>query len=413
MTLHIDDEKLHQQLARLAEFRDPSQPGWTRRSFSPEYQEARRWLYQQMESVGLTPRIDAGGNLVGQHEGPKKSLLITGSHTDTVIGGGRFDGMFGVLAGIECARALNQADWPLKHTFQVYDFLAEEPSPYKVSTVGSRAVSGHLSKDLLALTNAQGEALADGLIRVGGQPEKLDRPLLTATQVAAYLELHVEQGPYLETHNLSMGIVTGIVGIRRYHLAIRGTPGHAGTTPMVARHDALVAASRIIDSTYSWALERSGQVVATVGQVDVHPNALNVIPGSAHLGIEVRSLDTSQFDAFESFLRMIMHDVLGSTGCHVDMHATTREDPALMHPRLQKLLAQVLQENQWSFESIPSWAGHDAVQMTHVTPQCAMLFVPSHLGLSHCPEEWTQPSDLVRGANALLQSILKFDDILD
>ena len=114
MTLHIDDEKLHQQLARLAEFRDPSQPGWTRRSFSPEYQEARRWLYQQMESVGLTPRIDAGGNLVGQHEGPKKSLLITGSHTDTVIGGGRFDGMFGVLAGIECARATcwNMAPMP-------------------------------------------------------------------------------------------------------------------------------------------------------------------------------------------------------------------------------------------------------------------------------------------------------------
>lgn len=413
MTLHIDGERLQQRLEQLAEFRDRTQSGWTRRSFSPEYQEARRWLSEQMASVGLTPHIDHGGNLVGQHDGPKKSLLVTGSHTDTVIGAGRFDGMLGVIAAIECADTLNQAGWPLQHSLRIYDFLAEEPSPYGVSTVGSRAISGQLSRDLLDLTNPQGESLEEGLLRMDGRPELLNGPLLTSTEVAAYLELHIEQGPYLETHNLPMGIVTGIVGIRRYHLTIQGSPGHAGTTPMDVRHDALVAASRIISSIYDWARDRSGKIVATAGQLDVHPNALNVIPGSVRLGVESRALDASLLDSFETVLREISREVGNGLGSQVNIQETTREDPVLMDPLLQTLLAEVLQGHQWAFATIPSWAGHDAVQMAHITNQCAMLFVPSHLGLSHCPDEWTEPDDLVRGANALLQSILKLDDTLD
>lgn len=413
MTLNIDGNRLEQQLWKIAEFRDASLPGWTRRPFTPEYHNARLWLQELMEAAGLTTDIDAGGNLFGQHHGPESALLVIGSHTDTVVGAGRFDGMLGVLAAIECARVLSVEGWSLKHSLRVYDFLAEEPSPYGVSTVGSRAVSGHLPMSLLGLRDRQGESLAEGLVRVGGNPDMLKEPLLTSQEVAAYLELHIEQGPYLETHGLPIGIVTGIVGIRRYHLTIVGTAGHAGTTPMNGRHDALVAASRVVDHVYRWAAPRVGDVVATVGQIEVQPNALNVIPGTTTLGLEARALDREQLNALESYLYEIAQEIGDATGCSLDIRETTHEEPALMHQHLQNLIAEVCHEHAWTYATIPSWAGHDAVQMTHVTPQCAMIFVPSHMGLSHCPEEWTEPKDFIRGANALLQAIIRFDRELD
>lgn len=409
MTGHIDPNRVWQHLMRLSTFRDASSPGWTRRPFTEEYQGARRWLCGLMESAGLDVTLDSGANLVGLHLGSLPGQLVVGSHTDTVTGAGRFDGMLGVIAAIECAQVLQEAGWPLKHGLRVYDFLAEEPSPYGVSTVGSRAVSGHLPPPLLALENAQGETLADGIQRVGGNPTALSGPLLSREDVSAYLELHIEQGPYLERHKLPLGIVTGIVGIRRYRLTIQGSPGHAGTTPMHARRDALVGASTVITHVHQWASEQAGDLVATVGQLDIHPNAFNVIPGTVGLGIEVRALDCHRLERFSSIIEDLGHRLKTTAGCKVSIRELTREEPVLLDNGVQRTLADLFQRHGWPHAAIPSWAGHDAVQMAHVTPRCGMIFVPSRGGLSHCPEEWTEPTEAALGVEALLQSIVQLD----
>lgn len=408
MTVHIDSDRLWNNLMDLAEFRDKASPGWTRRSFTAEYLEARQWLRGLMESAGLQVALDAGANLVGSRTGSTATQLVVGSHTDTVTGAGRFDGMLGVIAAIECATVLQETSWPFKHGLKIYDFLAEEPSPYGVSTVGSRAVSGHLPPILLALEDPRGETLANGIRRIGGNPAALTGPLLNNADIAAFLELHVEQGPYLETHGIPLGIVTGIVGIRRYRVIIHGSPGHAGTTPMDLRRDALVGASIIVSRVNQWANERAGNLVATVGRINVEPNALNVIPGVASLGVEARALDRQQLDLFESFLKDLT-DSLASTNYEVSVNETTREDPVLLDPSLRKAMADVFLQNRWTHAELPSWAGHDAVQMVHVCSRSAMIFVPSHRGLSHCPEEWTEPRDAALGAEALLQCLLRLD----
>ena len=409
MSLHIDSNRVWQNLMRLAEFRDAAYPGWTRRPFTTEYQAARGWLQDLMGSAGLEVTLDPGANLVGSHAGSVPAQLVVGSHTDTVIGAGRFDGMLGVIAAIECARVLHDAGWPLRHGLQVYDFLAEEPSPYGVSTVGSRAVSGHLPANLLSLEDSRGETLADGIRRAGGDPSALGRPLLTGEDVAAYLELHIEQGPYLETHKLPLGIVTGIVGIRRYRVTIHGSPGHAGATPMDTRRDALVGASAVVTHVHQWASEQVGDLVATIGQIEVQPNALNVIPGTATLGIEVRALDGMRLDRFATFLENFVHGLGAEHNYEVSVRETTREDPVLMNAAVRRIMANVFQEAEWAHVELPSWAGHDTVQMAHVTPHCGMIFVPSRGGLSHCPEEWTEPRDAAMGVEALLQTILQLD----
>ncbi len=413
MSLHIDSHRVWQNLMRLSEFRDVSYPGWTRRAFTTEYQAARRWLRDLMESAGLAVMLDAGANLVGSHEGSIASQLVIGSHTDTVIGAGRFDGMLGVIAATECARVLHEANWPLRHGLRVYDFLAEEPSPYGISTVGSRALSGHLPDSLLALKDAGGETLADGIRRVGGDPTALGNSLLNGKDVAVYLELHIEQGPYLETHQLPLGIVTGIVGIRRYRVTIQGSPGHAGTTPMDTRRDALVGASAVITQVHQWASEQADHLVATVGQIAAQPNALNVIPGTVDLGLEVRGLDSGRLDRFAALLEDMGQNMGAEHGCEMSVCEITQEEPVMMNATIRRTMVDVFHRQGWMHAELPSWAGHDTVQMAHVTPRCGMIFVPSHDGLSHCAEEWTDRRDVALGVEALLQSILQLDSELN
>ncbi len=411
MRPQIGGDWLNQNLQRLADFRDLRQPGWTRRSFTPEYAEARRWIRSLMDTAGMTTGIDIGGNLFGHRAGEQDDLLLTGSHTDTVPGAGRFDGMLGVLAGIAVVQAVQEAGRRLKHSLRIYDFLAEEPSVYGVSTVGSRAVSGHLSREMLEMRGPDGDTLEDGIQRMGGAPSKLKGPI-PMPPVAAIVELHIEQGPMLETHHTQIGIVTGIVGIRRYEVRVTGSPGHAGTTPMDMRRDALVAASRLIAAVHDWGRALSGKVVVTAGHISVSPNAINVIPGSVALGIEARALDSTHMDQFEAYLSEEVQRVERSYSCEIMSKLVTREEPVLMDATMQKSIAALCDRQGLSWESLASWAGHDTVQMAHVTPRRAMIFVPSHLGLSHCPEEWTEPEDVVRGAQVLLDVIQQLDNEL-
>ena len=274
--LPLDADRLWSDVMALAEMTDPARP-YTRRSFTALFLEGRSWLAQRFAEAGLTTRIDTAGNLIGRLEGsnPAAGVIAIGSHSDTVPAGGRFDGIAGVATGLEIVRALRDADVRPQHTIEIIDFLAEEPSEYGLSCVGSRGMTGLLDNKMLDMTEPGGEKLRDALRRVGGDPDGLERA--RRNDIKACLELHIEQGIVLESQALEIGIVTSIVGIRRVEIVFQGEADHAGATPMALRHDALVPAAHTVALVRRMAdqlaAEGSGYFVATVGILDVDPSA--------------------------------------------------------------------------------------------------------------------------------------------
>ncbi|HEY3229614.1 MAG TPA: Zn-dependent hydrolase, partial [Roseiflexaceae bacterium] len=278
--LPIDTARLLDDLETLATFTEPGTEGWTRRAFSPAFVAGRAWLAERMREAGLNAVVDAAGNLIGRRAGEAvRPTLMIGSHTDTVPGAGRFDGMLGVLAGIAVARALDGHGAQSRHPLEIVDFLAEEPTPFGVSCIGSMGMAGALDHALLDRRDEDGRTLAAALEAVGGRPDASATAARHAGEIAAYLELHIEQGRVLEQAGAPLGAVRGIVGIRRAALRLAGRPDHAGTTPMALRHDALAAAAETV-----LAVERiartTGDAVATVGALRVSPNQENVVPGA-------------------------------------------------------------------------------------------------------------------------------------
>lgn len=386
---------------------------WTRRAFSPLFDEARVWLREQFAAAGLTIEQDAAGNLIGRRAGRNRQFrpIMTGSHCDTVVGGGRFDGIIGVLAGIEVAQTLNEQGIELEHDFEVVDFLSEEPSDYGISCVGSRGMTGVLDAGMLASTNAEGETLAQALTRMGGDPLRLRQPLRKCGEIAAFVELHIEQGPVLEAGGIPIGVVTSIVGIRRALITVKGQPDHAGTTPMHIRRDALVGAARVIAAVYERAAASSGNphyVVATIGRIAMTPNVPNAVPGEVEMMLEVRSNHATILDQFpEQVMATVAHD-LSALHLSTSLVHVSRAQPIDCVPLVIDAVERA--SGQLGYTSIrqPSGAGHDAAYIAAIGP-IGMIFIPCLNGRSHCPEEWIEPEQLLDGARVLYQTIRELD----
>lgn len=411
----LNAERLWARVETLSRFTLPDVP-WTRRAFSPLFDEARAWLRGEFEAAGLTTRLDPGGNLVGTLAGrdPARKPIATGSHCDTVMAGGRFDGIIGVLAGIEVAHTLREHGVQLEHPFEVIDFLSEEPSDYGISCVGSRALCGQLTADMLQARNPEGETLAAGIARIGGDPSALGAPLRGPGGTAAFVELHIEQGPVLESRGLPIGVVTNIVGIRRVQITVQGQPDHAGTTPMDIRRDALVGAARIIDAAHRQASAASGNphyVVATVGRLSMTPNAANAVPGCVELTLEVRSDSDAVLDAFPETLLAGVATDLTALRLSASFTQLSRARPTDCTPLVMDAVQAAASQLGYACMRLPSGAGHDAVYMAPTGP-IGMIFIPCLNGRSHCPEEWIEPSQLLDGTRVLYQSVLELDRAL-
>ncbi|MGA9911165.1 MAG: Zn-dependent hydrolase [Paraburkholderia sp.] len=411
----LNAERLWSRVEALSRMTLPDVP-WTRRAFSPLFEEARVWLRQEFEAAGLTVRQDAGGNLIGSRPGREPGLkpIVTGSHCDTVVGGGRFDGIIGVLAAIEVAHAMQESGVELAHPFEVIDFLSEEPSDYGISCVGSRALSGQLHADMLSARNAKGESLAEGIRRIGGDPAALEVPLRVAGDTAAFVELHIEQGPVLETRKLPIGVVTNIVGIRRALITVNGQPDHAGTTPMDIRRDALVGAARIIDEAHQRASELSGNphyVVATIGRIAMTPNVPNAVPGKVELMLEVRSDNQQMLDSFPEAVMTTVENDLRELRLTAELATVSRAQPTDCSPLVMQAVETAAGSLGYASMRLPSGAGHDAVYLAPTGP-IGMIFIPCLNGRSHCPEEWIEPSNLLDGTRVLYQSVLNLDETL-
>ncbi|WLG81975.1 Zn-dependent hydrolase [Pseudomonas sp. FP1911] len=410
--LELNIERLWNRVNTLSSFTLPDVP-WTRRAFSPEFEQARQWLKAEFESAGLSVTLDAGGNLIGQLDGSEADLktLISGSHCDTVVGGGRFDGIIGVLAALEVAHALKDAGQRLRHPFQVIDFLSEEPSDYGISCVGSRAFAGLLTAEMLASKNRAGESLAQAMTRIGGAPERLGQALREPGSTAAFVELHIEQGPVLESRGLPIGSVTNIVGIRRVGITVHGLPDHAGTTPMDLRRDALVGAAELIREARNMAADMSGNphyVVATVGRLDVSPNVPNAVPGKVEMVLEVRSDSKQVLLDFPEHLLERCTPVLADLRLTVDSVPLTYADPTDCSTIVIEAVSEVAKQLGLPHMTMPSGAGHDAVYVGATGPM-GMVFVPCLNGRSHCPEEWLEPQQLLDGTRVLAQTLIYLD----
>lgn len=392
-------------LEALAQITDPERP-WTRRAFSPRFDEGRDYLRRRFVDDGLNVSTDAGGNLIGRREGiePQIGTIMLGSHSDTVPDGGRFDGVAGVVVALEVARILSRRGVALRHDLAIVDFLAEEVSIFGVSCIGSRAMAGVLPQDWLGRVS-EGRDLATAIRHVGGKPESLEGPL--HDNVKAFLELHIEQGPILERERNSLGVVTSIVGINRVEIEVTGRPDHAGTTPMGLRADALVTAAQIVRDIERYAMELSGgtgHFTATVGEFKIFPNAANVVPGRVCMLVDIRSERAEDKEAFVSWLTGL------DSGGEITIGAQLISDnPGVqMDNKLQILLEEAADRLDTPYRKMVSGAGHDAAFMTRLCPS-AMLFVPCRDGRSHCPEEWADTADLALAAEVLANTIMELD----
>ncbi|PWE15035.1 Zn-dependent hydrolase [Alcaligenes faecalis] len=412
----LNQERLWRSTQELAAFTLPDQP-WTRRAFSDLFLQSRQWLLQQFEEAGLSVRMDAAGNLIGRREGCKPGLapITTGSHCDTVMYGGRYDGIIGVLAGLEVARCLNEQNIQLDHPFEVVDFLSEEPSDYGVSCVGSRAMGGVLSEAMLAERNPQGETLAQGIARIGGRPQELAQARRAPGDTAAFVELHIEQGPVLESRNLPIGVVSNIVGICRHRIIITGRPDHAGTTPMDIRRDALVGASLIIsevDRKARRALGGPDYLVATIGNLNLTPNASNAVPGRVEMMVEVRSDRQELMQNFTEELLTQLRPEIEAMGLGLDAAQVSLAKPTDCTPDVMNIIEQAASALGYQSMVMPSGAGHDAVYMAPSGPM-GMIFIPCLNGRSHCPEESITSEQLLDGTRVLYQTVVMLDQSLE
>lgn len=403
-------DRLAADLEALSQIVDKTKAGWTRRSFTEWYDRGRDWLKARMTEAGLDVRVDAASNLIGIRRGSDPALpaIMIGSHIDTVNGGGRFDGIIGVLAGIEFARMLQESGVQLRHTLEIVDFTAEEPSEFGISTVGSRGMVGNLSAEMLARTDPAGRTLREAIVSLGGNPDQLDRNTRTVGELALYLELHIEQGPVLEQTGKTLGVVTGIVGIHRYRVSITGQPNHAGTTPMNMRFDALAGFCEIGQAFERLCREKYlTEVVGTIGRILNEPNASNVIPGQVEFDMEIRSLDMNlSLAIYEAFQREALR-IAEDRELTVSFEPLSKSE-AIQVPRgVQRLLREACSEVAPMAE-LPSGAGHDANQLASIAP-IGMLFVPSRGGISHNPEEWTDLAQVAAGVEALARAAADFD----
>lgn len=410
--LPIDADRLWQTVMDLAEITEPSRP-YTRRSFTPMFEKGRRWIKACFEEAGMIVGVDAAGNMIGHLAGmdPASGTIMIGSHSDTVPNGGRFDGTAGVMTGLEIVHSLRERGIRLRHNLEIIDFLAEEPSDFGLSCVGSRAMTGRLTPAMLGYPGPGGEQLAAAIARMGGAPAELGEIL--RKDIVAFFELHIEQGAVLERSKIDIGVVSGIAGVTRMEVVFEGSADHAGTTPMHLRRDASIAGAQMILFVNSLAQrianQGHGHFVATSGVVEVSPNAANVVPRSMRIIIDARAEERQAMDRF--IVAVKREAAVIAEGCATRLECCnilSDSNPVACDPGLRAVLRHAARDLGLSTLDMASGAGHDAAFMASIAP-AAMVFIPSVDGKSHRPDEWSEASALAAGAATLFEAILLCD----
>ena len=396
---------MREDFEALARFGATPEGGVSRPTFSDAHLAARKWFLARAQAGGLATHVDAAGNhsaMLRTHRSRDAQVLLLGSHLDSVPGGGRYDGALGVVAALHVLLAFKEAGADLPFSLEAIDFTDEEGT--LVGLLGSKALAGTLTPEFLQFPRGGREALVAGLQRAGLREERLVDARRDPSSLAGYLELHIEQGPRLEREGVQIGVVTTIVGSRSFRIVLSGVAGHAGTVPMDARHDAVVAAARVILGVREIIVRDFPRCVATVGDVRVEPGAFNVVPGLARLALEFRSADESELDAIESAVLARVRAEPMTDGVEVEVNPVARWESSHLDPRVGDAIERSAAALGLTTKRLASGAGHDAQALAAVTPS-GMIFVPSAGGVSHDPREFTAWEDVVNGANVVLGTV--------
>jgi len=405
MSIAISLPRLRSHIDALSRFgRNPDGQGITRSCWSPVHEKARAWLIGKMKAAGLETRVDPAGNTFGRlgGEGP---TVMTGSHIDTVPQGGPLDGALGVLAALECLQSVKEARVRTRLSLTMAAWSDEE-GRYG-SLFGSRVFTGKLPrKAISALSAADGERLVDAMARAGFRANEAWKARCDPSAIAAYVELHIEQGPHLDAARIPIGVVEGIVGIRRNRLTFVGEPDHAGTTPMQWRKDAfLAAADYALRAREHIVGKGSGRSVTNFGRIELFPGVSNIVPARAVLLQEMRELDARVLARLERECLALARAVARRRGLTVQVTSLSRTEPARCAPRVLAAVERASRGLRLKTRQMPSGAGHDAQNLASIT-EAGMIFIPSKGGRSHRPDETSDWKAIERGGNVLLHTLL-------
>jgi ureidoglycolate amidohydrolase len=409
MKLVIDQQRLNSEIETLAAISDAEPPAVTRIVFTPTDLKARAWVIARCEEAGLAVRQDAIGNIFARWNGadPAAPAVGTGSHIDAIPNAGKYDGVVGVLGGLEAIRALQQSGFRPKNSIELLVFATEEPTRFGIGCLGSRLLSGTLSAEAAAkLKDRDGETV-DEVRRRAALRGNLRDVKLASGHYKAFVELHIEQGPLLERAQLSLGIVKSIAAPASLRISIEGAGGHAGGVLMPDRKDALCAAGELILAIEN-AARSSGAVdtVATVGVCDVFPGAVNSIPSRVRITLDIRDTDLPRRDGVMQTIERASHNIAVKRQVSIHSEILNADAPADCAPEVRGALADSCREHGFPFLEMVSRAYHDSLFLSRIAPT-GMLFIPCRNGYSHRPDEYAAPQDIARGALVLAESLAK------
>ena len=405
-SLQVNSERLSQSLSTLATYGKNEKGGSDRVAYSVHDLAARPFVKELLAAAGLEVSVDFAGNIIGRKAGKNPSLkpISLGSHIDEVPNGGDYDGPVGVMGAIEVVRTLKEAGIQTEHPLEVIIFTNEEGG-----VIGSRALVGGLSAQALQGQSNAGITHADGIRLLGGNPIRIASLARPKGAIAAFLELHIEQGGNLDTEKLDIGVVEGIVAIEWWEFSFKGKANHAGTTPMHARKDPMLPAARFTLAVNEVITRDEGRQVGTVGKIQAFPGAGNVIPGEVKLNLEIRDLSSEKIWKLYAELETIAKQLAQESGTTLEIkHIEVASKPALADSMIREVIDKQAKKLGYSTKSLPSGAGHDAQEMARIAPM-GMIFIPSKDGISHAPEEYSSPEAIAKGANVLLHTLLELD----
>lgn len=401
-----DAARMEQRILGLGEFGKNADGGVDRFAYSDADKAGRAYIIGILEELNLDVRIDAGGNILARRAGLNPSLkpILFGSHIDSVPGGGNYDGPTGVIAAIEAVQLLNEAGHTTQHPLELVVFSNEEGG-----LVGSLVMSGKLKEGALDVVNASGRSIGEGTNFIGGDINNLASAKVEPGTHEAFIELHIEQGGFLDQEKLDIGVVEGIVGIGWWDVTINGYANHGGTTQMNNRRDALVTAAELTIAINRIAKNMPGRQVATVGRIQAFPGAPNVIPGRVEMSLEIRDLEQAKIDEVFKAVEAAAQDIAAANATSISFKMIdVASEPAPTDPRMRSIIEKATQKMGYSYKIMPSGAGHDAQDMVHLAPT-GMIFVPSVGGVSHSPNEYTTPEAMAKGADVLVHTLLDID----
>lgn len=409
MDLHVDTDRVWRELEHLASFSDAPAPAVTRVLYTKTDLEARAYIQSLCDQAGFKWREDALGTLFVRLEGsdPSLSAVATGSHADAIPHSGRFDGTVGVLGGLEALRALKSAGFKPKRSLEVVMFTAEEPTRFGVGCLSSRAMSGAFTADQLrALRDPEGRDL-ERVRSEAGFTAPLETVKLEPGHYAAFVELHIEQGPILEQQHLPIGIVTAIAAPASFFVRLTGEGGHAGARLMPGRRDALLAAAEIALAVEKAALDAGAiDAVGTTGILTVHPGAINSIPSQATLGIDMRDIDGARRDRAVEQVRAAIQDTCGRRNVTFEIEMINADPPASSSRVVLDAIRAACEDMKLPRLEMVSRAYHDSLFMARIAP-VSMIFIPCRGGVSHRPDEYASPEAIATGIEVLARTMAK------